>query len=1519
MPSVSRDVTFAELRTIKGKPRVQSPGEAARTPYARERLVDGEQVTLEAGALAWMRRDAGATWLVAGPAEFTLHENDVELKLGRVFVDNEFGGAVEVLTPRGKLELSEARASIDIGKDGAMSVYVLRGSARATGNERASAGELLTWQSDGTVRREASRAWDDWTGGLATAEPAAEPAPFGLGTVGARKPGDGGQPRFPLVIQRLDVKVRVDRDFAVTEVDETFVNPSSDVVEGLYSFRTPPSSVLSRFGVDRQGSVVWGRIQESRSAAKQYASNVYAGSEEEPALLQWAGGGTYNARLYPIRPGQSRRVVTRYTEWLSRQGPHGERRLYVYPMAAEGARASLPRIEELRFTLDLSSAGALRVRSGLQGKREGSQVVVKAYDFVPRADLAVELFDNGQAQAVAYRAPHRLEREDVVEGAQPDFASVVAREEPDYVALPLRAFGHTEEAAPGIDLGIVVDTSAATESSALALARSMTASLLAQLGPQDHAALWAGDATLRAVAPGSDVPGTLDAEKRRTYLAGLAAIERGGATDLGALLTEAASKLDPKRRGAIVYIGDGLPSVGELAPKSLRERLARLGPEVRVLAAAIGTQPNLALLEGLVRGAPVERVGDAYGAAQAALRLLEAASKPLWIGAQVDFGSGVERLLPRELPPISGDESVIVVGRISGKVPTSLTLRGERGQVTRPLVLQSLGDLGDLRRRWGEGRLAELTAEGVGRASLVEVARRFGLVSPFTSLYVPTEREQSSPELASTTSPLTPSSAKRRRWKPWSNTREESVSSVTAALAPAAQRKEGGTGQRELAKAEPAAPPAPAASRPSEAQEFGMVAGATGGRGLEPPMDASASRFANALRDAPAEEQRSKASAMVAPLTMPSPAHARLAGAKKPTSSAGASLGVVGAAARPMAEAPSPRVGPKGNVTLSDTQVQGGSIGNAARVVAGMRAGLRACYNRGLAEDPDSAGTIRLTLFVASRGAVLKADVNLTGDVPISSLSCIRSRAMAAQFEPVAEGVPVRVLVTATLTSDHAASAPEPRRDPLAAEPKPSKALATSVTPNGGFEPIGVVRHQVRPCGAGANLPLAERRILWRERLSSVRSASMALTIYRGALEACEATHWDERALLLVSIVDRLSGITDRVELWRALLKVSPAAADAVYRFMLLRVQTAEDLKQLHDALGLQRIEPTLLAALLKKASTPVERLTLLRGAADRFPDDTELALLVLDAYEDARDDGGGRAFARTLRRRVDATAHVRTQVGEYYLRLAAREQNAFSARDAEEARRTFGELVEFAPEDPLARRRLGDLLRAHGWFEEAARQYETLGELTPDDASVQLLRALAANGMGRVEEAVRWTEKAASTGAEDGTSPLALAARAQASTFLSWARIAAASAGRSADVERLRTRAARLSSREGSHVRFTLTWAHPELRPALWTVTSGSAAPAPDNLPLYGIAQAFVADPALVEVRLDPEDAANAARLDTRAILTAVRGEGTPEERIARAEVSFRDQDGKPLFRVEAGFENDVLVVRAPTRKEAP
>jgi Ca-activated chloride channel family protein len=463
---------------------------------------------------------------------------------------------------------------------------------------------------------------------------------------------------------------------------------------------------------------------------------------------------------------------------------------------------------------------------------------------------------------------------------------------------------------------------------------------------------------------------------------------------------------------------------------------------------------------------------------------------------------------------------------------------------------------------------------------------------------------------------------------------------------------------------------------------------------------------------------------------------------------------------------------------------------------------------------------------------------------------------------------------------------------------------------------LAVIDHAPHPCGAAADLPLDERRILWRERLVGAGTPDAALVVYRQALFACEAPGWRERYALLLYMVERMGSPKYRVALWRALLG-SPAAADVVYRATLIRVQSAEELRELHDALGLEDIDPGLLAGMLSRAKTPSERLSLLHSAALRWQDDLELALMVLDAYEDAGDDSGGRAWARRLRRRADATAHVHTSIGEYYFRLSQRSTGPAAQRDVEEARRTFGEIVEFAPEDPVARRRLGDLLRAHGFYEEALRQYETLERLTPDDAAVPLLLAAAAQGMGRIEEAVRWTEKAASTGSPDGSSPLSVSARAMASAFLAWARDDAARADRKDEADRLRARAKRLSGTRapsGGDVRIVVTWSHPELRPALWTNALGAPMPATDNYPLFGVAEATVpgAPSATVELRLDPEDAARAARLGARATVTAVTGEGTPDERIARLDVGF----GTPAHtndRVKVVFDSGALHAEAP------
>jgi hypothetical protein len=99
--------------------------------------------------------------------------------------------------------------------------------------------------------------------------------------------------------------------------------------------------------------------------------------------------------------------------------------------------------------------------------------------------------------------------------------------------------------------------------------------------------------------------------------------------------------------------------------------------------------------------------------------------------------------------------------------------------------------------------------------------------------------------------------------------------------------------------------------------------------------------------------------------------------------------------------------GPKGSASTGAANVSGGTVSNAARVVAGMRAGFRNCYNRALAQNPDVEGRISLSIRVGPGGEVQGVSAAPSGNLPDSVVSCVKARAQAAQFDPPQGGLAV--------------------------------------------------------------------------------------------------------------------------------------------------------------------------------------------------------------------------------------------------------------------------------------------------------------------------------------------------------------------------------------------------------------------------------------------------------------------------------------------------------------------------------
>ena len=1379
--------TWAELRVVRRAVTVTPPGQTERAPYPRERLVDGEAIKVSPEGLFWLRRDGGATLLVRGSAALVARAEAVEVNEGKVFVDTPVGRTAELVTPSGPLHLSAVRASIDV-RAGTTEVYVLAGEVKTDSGGHAGAGERLIVTGQGKDAKAVTApvvTWEDWTGGLATTDRTAEPAPYGVGTVGARRPGATGAPHSPLAIQKLDVRVSINQDFAVTEVDELFFNPTSEVVEGVYRFRTPGGAVLHRFGVDRDGAIKWGRVKEKAAAAAQYQANVYQGSTEDPALLEWDAPGVYRARLYPIGPGESRRVVVTYAEWLGRTGPKHERRLYVYPMAAEGAEASLPHIEELHATIDLGGAGAKEVRAGMAGQRDGDTLVVREHDFVPRADLSVELFDEGVPLWKGYQAPHTLDLE-TLPPAERNEAQKKVSKEADYVLVPVPGDTGSEGAgavAPGIDLAIVVDTSAATEPSALAISRAATAALLAHLGKDDRVAVFAGDASLRPVIPGRRALTAASEALRREVLTRLSTVDRGGATDLGAMLGEAAAVLDPApgRRGAVVYVGDGAPTVGELSLVDLRDKLSKLPRPVRFFGLGIGDGADMSILEGLSRGAFAERIGDESGAARAALRLLEAAERPARLGASIDLGPAVERIFPRDLGALVADESQVVVGRLLGATPTVLTVTTQAGTTKVPLKVGTIEDHGDLRRRWAEGRLAQMMVEGAGRAALVDLGSSHGIITPVTSLYVPTKNEMSAEErseleearLARRTGNQR---RKRKRDERWAE-RQMEEREAEPQLAAAADNKEGGTGTRAKGEEGSMGRPMFGNRKQAQAESAAMAppaqmaaAAATASPAAAPmPVAPSPSPARGPVIDGLASV--TKGAPPAAPKADQAPGGGPAVGGEHWAAGATATAAAASAVAPadiPAFNGPAGRM-PEGKPALAEpgplhekSKVALKPDARALRDIAGKDTGVRdETFDPGAGSasalpDGDSGGFgAGLGLSGIGEGGGGRGDGLVLNGVAGNVDKAQRLDARLAG-DLQGDGAKTRSMLRQEL---------EGRRSEITIR-------------------VSEIGHSARLCSAGAWLPLEERVALWRERFAGrAGNASGVAQVYSSILAGCEAPTWRERSRLFSLMLDAMPTVRGKVALWRVMLG-RLGAGDALYRGILARVRTPAEMRELHDALGLAAIDPGVLAKTLKDAKTPGEKVKKLRELWAVWPNDFALALQLLDAIEDTGDDAAARELGKLLRARPDADARVRTAVGELYLRIAARDKTPEEkALDEGEARRAFGEIVEFAPEDPTARRRIGDLLRAHGWFAEAERHYETLARLLPDDAGATLLRAAAAQGLGKLEEAVKWTEKGGAVGGPDeGMSP-ARSARALAATWLAWGKLDALAAGKVEEV----------------------------------------------------------------------------------------------------------------------------------------
>lgn len=548
-----------------------------------------------------------------------------------------------------------------------------------------------------------------------------------------------GRPEGSIVRTRTEVSVRVEGRVASVEVDEWFQNRGGGLGEGDYLYPLPGEAVFSGFSLFQGDEELRGETMDAGTARGIYEEIVRR--NRDPALIELAGHGLLRARVFPINPGETRRITLRYTQVMPRAGDALHFRYLAgarnggVDRRVEGSAGTprpVPEPGPLSFTLTAADGSGFRdpfsPTHELRVTRQGGGLTVRPAGTLS-GDFALFLpLASGTVGMTL--AAHRPSGED------------------GYFMLTLSP-GQVRAAAVPRDLTVVVDVSGSMSGSKMTQARQALRQLLDTLEPRDRFRLIAFQSSVTSFAGGWTQATAAERERARRWIEDLRA---EGGTNISGALEEAFRLPSPRERLPIVlFLTDGLPSVGERDPEQIARRAESSRGAARIFAFGVGYDVNTLLLDRLGsagRGStqyvqPGEDVEVAVATLAAKIR------HPVLTDLEItDAPVRLREVYPAPLPDLFAGEELVILGRytaVEGERRGALVLTGRRnGQVERfSLAAAFPGHRAGndyIARLWGSRKVGQLTRrlrlEGRNtelEREIRETALRYGLLSEYTA------------------------------------------------------------------------------------------------------------------------------------------------------------------------------------------------------------------------------------------------------------------------------------------------------------------------------------------------------------------------------------------------------------------------------------------------------------------------------------------------------------------------------------------------------------------------------------------------------------------------------------------------------------------------------------------------------------------------------------------------------------------------------------------------------------------
>jgi Ca-activated chloride channel family protein len=546
-------------------------------------------------------------------------------------------------------------------------------------------------------------------------------------------------------IEKVRAGVVIRDQVATTLVEVSLRNPDPNRQEAELLMPVPPGAVVRGFSYDGPSREPTARLLPSDEARRTYDGLV--SRARDPALLEFAGYNLVRSSVFPVE-GSGTQVV---------------RLTYEHLLAADEDRIDyvLPRSESVEY----------RVPWQVNVKLEASGPIAAVYSPThpvrtsrPSPEVALVTLD---ASASTDPGPFRLSYLREGSGVSASlFAYPDHRVGGGYFLL---LAGLPPEPAPESrkirrEVTLVIDRSGSMRGEKLEQVRDAALRVVSVLEDGESFNLILYNEGVDPFAP-RPVRKSPETERRaRAFLDEMTA--RGGTNIHDALLEALRPDPDASTLPIVLFMTDGLPTVGQTSESEIRDLARRHNPHhKRIFSFGVGVDVNTPLLEKIAyetRGfasfvLPAEDVDEAVGRVFARLSGPVLADPVLTIGG--DGPSRATELIPERLPDLFEGDQIVLLGRYRGDDPLEFTLRGNyrgvprafqfrlslehatarNGFVPRLWASRKIGLLVDAIREQGADGTSFLKSKSEPSASpelveeIVRLSTEFGILTEYTA------------------------------------------------------------------------------------------------------------------------------------------------------------------------------------------------------------------------------------------------------------------------------------------------------------------------------------------------------------------------------------------------------------------------------------------------------------------------------------------------------------------------------------------------------------------------------------------------------------------------------------------------------------------------------------------------------------------------------------------------------------------------------------------------------------------